>query len=76
MVDEPDPEFDRLLAWFVRDRKEIAAEFGAQKVTVSPQSVVFQGDHGEVIKTIIQYPNSPCCCGSGKKYKRCCGKIF
>ena len=20
------------------------------------------------------YPNSPCPCGSGKKYKQCCGK--
>ena len=21
------------------------------------------------------YPNDPCPCGSGKKYKKCCGKI-
>ena len=20
------------------------------------------------------YPNEPCVCGSGKKYKRCCGR--
>ena len=21
------------------------------------------------------YPNDPCPCGSGKKYKKCCGKV-
>ncbi|MBF6841857.1 hypothetical protein HN289_19560, partial [Acinetobacter baumannii] len=21
------------------------------------------------------YPNSPCPCGSGKKYKQCCGRM-
>nr|WP_304972803.1 SEC-C metal-binding domain-containing protein [uncultured Schaedlerella sp.] len=21
------------------------------------------------------YPNDPCPCGSGKKYKKCCGKL-
>ena len=27
-----------------------------------------------IIKGKKTYPNDPCPCGSGKKYKRCCGK--
>lgn len=27
-----------------------------------------------IIKKIKVYPNAPCPCGSGKKYKKCCGK--
>lgn len=28
-----------------------------------------------VVKPEKVYPNDPCPCGSGKKYKKCCGKI-
>lgn len=28
----------------------------------------------QVIKDKRVYPNDPCPCGSGKKYKKCCGK--
>lgn len=31
-----------------------------------------EGNAGGVVKKI--YPNDPCPCGSGKKYKKCCGK--
>jgi len=27
-----------------------------------------------VVKGEKIYPNDPCPCGSGKKYKKCCGK--
>ena len=27
-----------------------------------------------VIKPAKIYPNDPCPCGSGKKYKKCCGR--
>ena len=29
---------------------------------------------GTVRNTHKIYPNDPCPCGSGKKYKKCCGK--
>ena len=33
-----------------------------------------QGPGGNVIQmTKKVYPNDPCPCGSGKKYKKCCG---
>ena len=28
----------------------------------------------QIIKGKKIYPNDPCPCGSGKKYKKCCGK--
>ena len=27
-----------------------------------------------IVKEAKVYPNDPCPCGSGKKYKKCCGK--
>lgn len=33
------------------------------------------GVNGNVIRVEKKvYPNDPCPCGSGKKYKKCCGK--
>ena len=29
---------------------------------------------GAVVKEKKVYPNDPCPCGSGKKYKKCCGR--
>ena len=29
---------------------------------------------GTIVKEAKVYPNDPCPCGSGKKYKKCCGK--
>lgn len=35
----------------------------------------FLNESQRVIKTEKKtYPNDPCPCGSGKKYKRCCGR--
>lgn len=33
-----------------------------------------QKKSGTVIKASKVYPNDPCPCGSGKKYKKCCGR--
>jgi hypothetical protein len=33
-----------------------------------------QKKSGTIIKEQKVYPNDPCPCGSGKKYKKCCGK--
>ena len=33
-----------------------------------------QKKSGTVVKETKVYPNDPCPCGSGKKYKKCCGK--
>ena len=33
-----------------------------------------QKKSGTVIKEAKVYPNDPCPCGSGKKYKKCCGR--
>lgn len=32
-----------------------------------------QKNSGTVVKAAKVYPNDPCPCGSGKKYKKCCG---
>ena len=29
---------------------------------------------GTIVKEVKVYPNDPCPCGSGKKYKKCCGR--
>jgi uncharacterized protein YecA (UPF0149 family) len=31
--------------------------------------------HEPIVKEKKIYPNDPCSCGSGKKYKKCCGKV-
>lgn len=33
-----------------------------------------QKKSGTIVKDARVYPNDPCPCGSGKKYKKCCGK--
>ena len=33
-----------------------------------------QKKSGTVVKATKVYPNDPCPCGSGKKYKKCCGR--
>lgn len=42
---------------------------------VIPATVFPRGLNGESIHVEKKiYPNDPCPCGSGKKYKKCCGK--
>lgn len=38
-----------------------------------PDSLL-SGSHETIVKPDKIYPNDPCPCGSGKKYKKCCGK--
>lgn len=39
----------------------------------------FDEDFGPILKPVVKpdkiYPNDPCPCGSGKKYKKCCGRL-
>lgn len=35
---------------------------------------VEQKKSGTIVKAAKIYPNDPCPCGSGKKYKKCCGR--
>ena len=38
-------------------------------------TMYLDGLGGKTVKTERKiYPNNPCPCGSGKKYKKCCGK--
>lgn len=40
-----------------------------------PTTIFSNGLNGDVVKTVKKvYPNDPCPCGSGKKYKKCCGR--
>lgn len=46
-----------------------------QTADIIPSTFYPNGIHGETIRTERKiYPNDPCICGSGKKYKKCCGK--
>lgn len=40
------------------------------------QEMIFpNGINGQAVKSVKKvYPNDPCPCGSGKKYKKCCGR--
>ena len=49
------------------EREQVAQETGTNKDETGPKKPVQRAD-----KKI--YPNDPCPCGSGKKYKQCCGR--
>ena len=40
-----------------------------RRYSTKAEIIDFQEEHRKKI-----YPNDPCPCGSGKKYKHCCGK--
>lgn len=44
-LDPPDPELERLLAWFTQNRAPIAQEFQAGEVDVTPHRVQFRQLH-------------------------------
>lgn len=52
--------------------KNVSAELEAMGVKVDFNSNVDMMSDGKGQKKI--YPNDPCPCGSGKKYKKCCGR--
>lgn len=49
------------------EREEVAQVTGTNK----DDEGVKKPKHRDVAKV---YPNDPCPCGSGKKYKHCCGR--
>lgn len=54
--------FENSMKKWEMDEDEIFDEFTAPKQI-------------PIVKEKKIYPNDPCPCGSGKKYKKCCGKI-
>ena len=53
----------KIIQKLVKQRKESAELYKAQKAS------------GTVRREGLKiYPNDPCPCGSGKKYKKCCGR--
>ncbi len=57
---------------------QVKKEEPAQKIAVKPQRLLYnRGDGGEGPQTVVKGKkvgrNEPCPCGSGKKYKKCCG---
>lgn len=56
------------------DRRGISVDYdyGADEI---PVMLIPEGTAGEkVVSSKKIYPNDPCPCGSGKKYKKCCGR--
>ena len=49
------------------EREEVAKVTGTNKDDTGPKAPVRRS-------TDKVYPNDPCPCGSGKKYKQCCGR--
>ena len=52
--------------------KDVSAELVAMGVQVDFAGNADIVSDGKTQKKI--YPNDPCPCGSGKKYKKCCGR--
>ena len=52
--------------------KNASEELGAMGVKIDLDSNATVVTDGNCTKKV--YPNDPCPCGSGKKYKKCCGK--
>jgi uncharacterized protein YchJ len=63
-INEIDPEFDELV-------KQVAN--GKLNARISDEDVYLIDANGNR-KTLKVGRNDPCLCGSGKKYKKCCGK--
>ena len=72
-MDEQDNILD--IRYILYDQKDIPESKRAElkafgKKIVERRTEQFLGQNNK--KKI--YPNDPCICGSGKKYKRCCGR--
>eukprot|EP00615_Pteridomonas_danica_P011257 CAMPEP_0114359174 /NCGR_PEP_ID=MMETSP0101-20121206/22818_1 /TAXON_ID=38822 ORGANISM="Pteridomonas danica, Strain PT" /NCGR_SAMPLE_ID=MMETSP0101 /ASSEMBLY_ACC=CAM_ASM_000211 /LENGTH=159 /DNA_ID=CAMNT_0001502583 /DNA_START=12 /DNA_END=491 /DNA_ORIENTATION=+ len=64
---------------------EIDNQLGGQKLSIDPADHSFKVYRDKSFKSLVKgvkqepvvkktKPNEPCPCGSGKKYKKCCGK--
>ena len=80
MLDETQHDFDRL-----GDRNEICADFVDGRVprrqavsdsnrTAAPQSADVAPKPLRLVSDYVAPRNDPCPCGSGRKYKKCCGR--
>lgn len=74
------PESSRAAAMLAEGREQLdrmgfAVDLDATATDIP--SIYFEnGINGTMIKNTKKvYPNDPCPCGSGKKFKKCCGKI-
>ena len=67
-------------AEFLAENPDIAIELGAETDmdTTATKLSAWKMLDGEILEKGTQkiYPNDPCPCGSGKKFKRCCGKMM
>ena len=81
----PDPRFVNLYmraAEFYRSTGErqkaaLYASLGEKSLRVQDKNIAsgdFYGSAQPVAREKKIYPNDPCPCGSGKKYKKCCGR--
>ncbi len=72
-MDEQDNILD--IQYFLYDQKDISESkraelkaFGKKIVERRTEQFLVQNNKKKI------YPNEPCICGSGKKYKCCCGR--
>ena len=59
------------------DVQKAAEKFMKREQVAVPTSINLEGDSAPVNRTVKKVKvgrNDPCPCGSGKKYKKCCGK--
>ena len=59
-LEETDSELDGLLKWFCNDKISKVKRVNCKVPVIATTDKVGRND--------------PCTCGSGKKYKKCCGK--
>lgn len=63
--------FDRMEEEYIERMKEAEDEFADWELPFFSDG---EESQEPVVKPKKIYPNDPCPCGSGKKYKKCCGK--
>jgi Uncharacterized protein conserved in bacteria len=67
--------------YVLKNQEEYNQERYSEKLSKLPEYLTNQSDDNETVEatTIISNTvgrNEPCPCGSGKKYKKCCGKCI
>lgn len=77
---EADEAEHHLLVKMVQNKQNILAERKAEHKALQEQNEKLQERRKSLIKDLQTlgkkiYPNDPCPCGSGKKFKKCCGQL-